>query len=320
MKSSAEEMFVGIDVSKARLDVATCGGAVQSWSVKQTPSSLRTLATQLQALSPTLVVLEATGGLERPLYTVLVEHALPVVLLNAYRVREFARATGQLAKTDQIDARLLADYAQKLRPEVRPLPDAPQQALDALLVRRRQVVDMITAEKNRRQQAPSAIAEEIGVHIAFLESRLEQLEEELRAQIQENQAWQVRDALLRSVPGVGPILSFTILGSLPELGTLERRKISALVGVAPLNRDSGTFRGRRVTWGGRTEVRNVLYMAALSAVRFNPVLRAFYQQLLGRGKPKKVALVACMRKLLTILNSILRHEQPWSPNLVSATA
>lgn len=207
MQSSAQETFVGIDISKARLDVAVCGAQVKSWSVEPTPTGLRLLAEQLREIAPTLVVMEATGGLERALYTVLGEYALPVVLLNAYRVREFARATGQLAKTDQIDARLLADYAQKLRPEVRPLPDAQQQALDALLVRRRQVVDMITAEKNRRQQAPPRIAQEIAAHIAFLESRLEGLEEELRAQVQENQVWQVRDALLQSVPGVGSVLS-----------------------------------------------------------------------------------------------------------------
>lgn len=319
MKPQQNEIFVGIDVAKAQLDVAVCGDQVTAWSVRRTPAGLQKLGERLQGLAPARVVLEASGGLERELCNVLTEYALPVVLLNPQRVREFARATGQLAKTDEIDARVLADFAEKLRPEVRPLPSREQQALDALLVRRRQVVDMITAEKNRRQQATPLIAQEIGEHIAFLESRLAVLNSDLHAQIQKNAEWQMRAALLRSVPGVGPILSLTLQASLPELGTLDRGKIAMLVGVAPVNRDSGTSRGRRITWGGRGDVRSVLYMAALSGVRYNPVLRAFYEQLVARGKLKKVALVACMRKLLTILNSILRHNTPWSPNLVPAS-
>lgn len=319
MKPQQNEIFVGIDVSKARLDIAVRGAEVAAWSVSRTPAGLRKLSERLQGLAPTLVVLEATGGLERELCNVLTEHALPVVLLNPHRVREFARATGQLAKTDEIDARVLADFAQKLRPEVRPLPSRDQQALDALLVRRRQVVDMITAEKNRRGQATPLIATEISEHIDFLESRLAVLDKDLHAQIQKNSEWQMRAALLRSVPGVGPVLSLTLQASLPELGTLDRGKIAALVGVAPLNRDSGTQRGRRVTWGGRGDVRSVLYMATMNAVRFNPVIRAFYDQLVARGKLKKVALVACMRKLITILNSILRYNTSWSPELIPAT-
>jgi transposase len=313
------EIFVGIDVAKARLDIAVCGAEVLAWNMRPTPAGLKKLGERLQELAPARVVLEASGGLEREICNALSEYALPLVLLNPQRVREFARATGQLAKTDEIDARMLADFAEKLRPEVRPLPSREQQALDALLSRRRQVVDMITAEKNRRQQATPPIAREIEEHIAFLESRLAVLMRELHAQIQKNTEWQIRAALLRSVPGVGPILSLTLQASLPELGSLDRGKMAMLVGVAPVNRDSGTSRGRRTTWGGRGDVRSVLYMATLSAVRFNPVIRAFYEQLVARGKLKKVALVACMRKLLTILNSILRHNTSWSPNFVPAS-
>ena len=318
MEPHTPEIFVGIDVAKAQLDIAVCGAEEAAWNVLHTPAGLQKLGKRLQALAPTRVVLEATGGLEREICNVLSEYALPVVLLNPQRVREFARATGQLAKTDEIDARVLADFAQKLRPEVRALPSQEQQKLDALLVRRRQVVDMITAEKNRRQQAPALIAQEIDEHIAFLDRRLAVLNDDLHAQIQKNTQWQMRAALLQSVPGVGPVLSLTLQAALPELGTLDRGKIAVLVGVAPLNRDSGASRGRRTTWGGRGDVRSVLYMATLTAVRFNPVLRAFYEQLVARGKLKKVAIVACMRKLLTILNSILRHDTTWSPNFVPA--
>lgn len=314
MEPNAAEVFVGIDISKARLDVATCGAAKQTWHVRYEAAGLSRLGERLSKLHPTLVVLEATGGLEVEVAIALASRELPVVILNPRQVKEFARASGKLAKTDGIDARVLAEFAQKMRPELRPLPQEDQRALDALLLRRRQVVEMIAAEKNRRQQARSRkIAQEILAHILYLERDLEGLSAELRQSIAESETWRAKDALLRSVPGVGDVLSQTLLAALPELGQLERRKIAALVGVAPLNRDSGTLRGRRVIWGGRAEVRHILYMAALSAVRYNPVLRAFYQQLVARGKPKKVALIACMRKLLTILNSMLKHQQPWSP-------
>jgi transposase len=315
---SAPELFVGIDIAKARLDVATCGSASQIWSLRYDAASLEALAARLVGLKPTLVVMEATGGLETDVCITLAAHKLPVVVLNPRQVKEFARATGRLAKTDRIDASVLADFAQKLRPAVRPLPDERQRALDALLGRRRQLVEMVVAEKNRRQQAPRLIALEISEHIAFLEARLKAAEDELRRQVKADDAWCARDVLLRSVPGVGEVLSRTLQASLPELGQLERRKIAALVGVAPFARDSGTLRGRRRIWGGRADVRAVLYMATLSAVQHNPVIRAHYEQLVKRGKLGKVALVACMRKLLTILNSVLKHAQPWSPRLATA--
>lgn len=318
METSSSELYIGIDLAKARLDIATCGRRKESWSATYDPAGLSRLAERLEALAPTLVVMEATGGLESDVCIALAGRSLPVVVLNPRHVKEFARATGKLAKTDRIDARILADFAQKLRPEVRPLPDEKQRSLDALLVRRRQVVEMLVAERNRRQQASSSIAREISEHIAFLEARLEQTDQDLRRQIKADDVWRARDELLQSVPGVGEVLSLTLLGSLPELGQLERRKISALVGLAPFNRDSGTVRGARRIWGGRADVRAVLYMATMSAVRFNPVIRAFYRQLVQRGKAKKVALIACMRKLLTILNSILKHQQPWSPTIVQA--
>ncbi len=315
---STPELFVGIDISKARLDVATCGATAQAWSLSYDAASISSLAARLVELAPTLVVMEATGGLETDVCVTLAAHGLPVVVLNPRQVKEFARATGRLAKTDRIDAGVLAEFAQKLRPAVRPLPDEQQRALDALLARRRQIVEMIVAEKNRRLQAPRLIALEIAEHIAFLEARLKQADAELRRQVRADETWRARDALLQSVPGVGEVLSRTLQASLPELGQLERRKIAALVGVAPFARDSGTQRGRRRIWGGRADVRSVLYMATMSAVQHNPVIRAFHQQLVERGKLGKVALVACMRKLLTILNSILKHAQPWSPRLVAA--
>ena len=315
---TAPELFVGIDIAKARLDVATCGATTQAWSLSYDAASLSALAVRLVGLAPTLVVMEATGGLETDVCVTLASHGLPVVVLNPRQVKEFGRATGRLAKTDRIDASVLADFAQKLRPEVRPLPDERQRALDALLGRRRQLVEMIVAEKNRRLQAPRLIALEIAEHIAFLEARLGQADEELRRQVKADEAWCARDALLQSVPGVGEVLSRTLQASLPELGQLERRKIAALVGVAPFARDSGTLRGRRRIWGGRSDVRAVLYMATMSAVQHNPVIRAFHQQLINRGKLGKVALVACMRKLLTILNSVLKHAEPWSPRLAAA--
>jgi transposase len=308
------ELFVGIDISKTRLDIATCGASEQAWSTPYDAAGLSRLGERLAQLRPALLVMEATGGLEAEVAVALASRALPVVIINPRQAKEFGRALGKLAKTDQIDARILAEFAQKMRPEVRPLPEEAQRALDALMMRRRQVVEMITAEKNRRQQASSRlIAQEISEHILYLEERLAKLEGELREKVAQSETWRAKDHLLQSVPGVGDVLSHTLLASLPELGTLERRKVAALVGVAPLNRDSGKMRGRRVTWGGRSDVRHILYMATLSAARHNPVIRSFYQQLLARGKLKKVALVACMRKLLTILNSILKAQQPWSP-------
>lgn len=318
MQPIAGELFVGIDISKARLDVATCGASTQAWSLDYEAQSLGALTQRLTTLSPVLVVMEATGGLEVDVALALSAACVPVVIINARQAREFGRATGKLAKTDKIDARMLAEFAQKIRPQVRPLPDEQQRALDALMLRRRQISEMITAEKNRRAQAGPLIAREIGEHILFLQQRLEKIEGELRERVLQSEAWCLKDRLLQSVPGVGQVLSHTLLAALPELGRLERRKIAALVGVAPFNQDSGKRRGPRAIWGGRADVRQVLYMATLSATRFNPLIRAHYQQLLGRGKLPKVALVACMRKLLTILNSMLQHSRPWDHDFARA--
>jgi transposase len=306
------DIFVGIDISKARLDVAVCGGREESFSQPNTEKGIFQLGRKLLRMKPKLVLVEATGGLEIELLIALAKTSLPMVRINPRQIKEFARASGKLAKTDRIDARIIAEFAMRMKPVLRPLPDEQQQALDDLLQRRRQVVEMITAERNRIKQARGPLVMQIARHIQFLEDSLADIEGELRELIQTNEAWTAKNTLLRSMPGVGEVLAHTLLASLPELGTLGRREISALVGVAPFNRDSGTLRGRRTVWGGRAAVRTVLYMATLSAARFNPVIRAFYQQLVARGKPKKVALVACMRKLITTLNAMLKTGQRWS--------
>lgn len=304
---------VGLDVSKARLDVAVLP-CDDTWSCAYEEGNLAALVTRLQALSPTLLVVEATGGLERSLVAALGAAQLPVVVVNPRQVRDFARATGQLAKTDQIDARMLALFAERVRPEVRPLPDEAALALDARVLRRRQIVDMLVQEKNRLKQAHTPrVQQDLHEHIVFLEQRLQAVEEEMQEAIEQSPLWRVRDELLRSVPGVGAVLSRTLLADLPELGRLSRAEIAKLVGVAPLNRDSGTLRGRRRIWGGRAPVRCVLYMATFAATRHNPVIRSMYRRLREAGKAHKVALVACMRKLLIILNAIIRTGVPWTP-------
>ena len=305
-------VYVGIDVAKATLDVAVAPTA-ERWTLAYTEREMAGLVTRLTALAPALVVLEATGGLEGPLVGALAAAGLPVVVVNPRQVRDFAKATGLLAKTDALDAAVLAHFAATVRPTPRPLPDAATQTLAALVTRRRQLVEMLTAERNRLGSAPRTLRAEIQAHITWLKRRLARLDTDLGQAIRTSPAWHVQDDLLRSVPGVGPVLAATLLASLPELGTLNRKAIAALVGVAPLNRDSGTLRGRRRVWGGRAAVRAVLYMGTLVAVRHNPVLRAFYQRLRAVGKLPKVALTACMRKLLTILNAMLKHQQPWTP-------
>lgn len=305
-------VFVGIDVAKATLDVAVAPTA-ERWTLAYTEREVAGLVTRLTSLHPALVVLEATGGLEGPLVGALATAGLPVVVVNPRQVRDFAKATGTLAKTDALDAAVLAHFAAAVRPTPRPLPDAATQALAALVTRRRQLVGMLTAERNRLAQAPRALRAEIQGHITWLQRRLGRLDEDLNQAIRTSPAWRAQDDLLQSAPGVGPVLARTLLASLPELGTLNRKAIAALVGVAPLNRDSGTFRGRRRVWGGRAAVRAVLYMGTLVAVRHNPVLRAFYQRLRAAGKLPKVALTACMRKLLTILNAMVKHQQRWNP-------
>jgi transposase len=301
---------VGIDVAKAWLDVAVRPSGAH-WRVANTEAELPALVEQLRTLAPQLVVLEATGGYERNAVAALATAGLPVVVINPRQVRDFAKATGRLAKTDTLDAHVLAHFAEAVHPKPRPLTDEATQRLAALLERRSQLVAMLTAEKNRRQQALESVRPLIETHVAWLEQALDQLTQDLDQLLHASPVWREREDLLRSVPGVGPILALTLLADLPELGTLEHKQLAALVGVAPLNRDSGSARGKRLIWGGRARVRSALYMSALSAVRYNPLLRAFWSRLREQGKPPKVALVACMHKLLTILNAMVKHQTPW---------
>ena len=302
-------VFVGIDVSQARLDIAVRPGA--PFSIAHTESAFATLVEQLRALSPTLIVLEATGGMEIPLTSALATAGLPVVVVNPRQVRDFAKASGRLAKTDALDAQVLAQFAEVMRPQPRPLPDAEARALAALLTRRRQLVEMLTAEKNRLLSASSPIRKRVRTPIVWLERELEHTNTDLAEAIRQSPVWREQDELLQSVPGMGPVVTSPLLASLPEHGMLTNKQIAALVGVAPLNRDSGTLRGRRTVWGGRAPVRAALSRGALVAARFNPVIRAFYQRLCRAGKAKKVALTACMRKLLVLLNAMIKHRTPW---------
>lgn len=304
--------FVGIDVSKDYLDVALRPGD-ESWRLPHDASGLAELIHRLQAGPPTLIVLEATGGLEVPVAAALATAGLPVAVVNPRQVRDFAKATGHLAKTDRLEAQVLAHFAEAIRPVPRPLPDAQAQALKALLARRRQLVEMLTAERNRLHTALPEVRPSLEGHIAWLQQELDRLEAALREQIRQSPLWRAQEALLRTFPGVGAVTAYTLLIELPELGTLNRRRMAALVGVAPLNQDTGHRRGRRAIWGGRASVRAALYMATLVAVRHNPVIRAFYERLRQAGKAPKVALTACMRKVLTILNAMLKHHRPWDP-------
>ena len=304
--------FVGIDVAKAELEVVVRPSGAR-WTVTNNPAGLAQLQERLQASAPSLIVLEATGGYEVAVVAALATAALPVVVLNARQVRDFARATGRLAKTDAIDAGVLAHFAEVVRPPVRPLPDTMTQSLQAWLLRRRQLVEMLLAEEQRRSRAPRPIQRQIDQHVRWLRAQLGAVEKDLAQTLRESPVWREKDNLLRSVPGVGPVLTTTLLGDVPELGQLNRKQIAALIGVAPLNRDSGTYRGRRAVWGGRARVRATLYMATLTAARYNPVIRAFYERLVAAGKPKKVALTACMRKLLTILNAMIARRTAWKP-------
>ena len=310
--SSPVPSYVGIDVAKAQLDLAmSSAGTITQWQAANDERGIGQLVARLQELGPTLVVLEATGGYELPLVGALGAGGLPVVVINPRQVRRFAQALGTLAKTDKLDARILAQFAATVQPTPRPLPDEQTQELSAILARRRQVVEMITAEKNRLPPAHRAVRERIKANLSWLERQLADLDDELGRSIRQSPLWREKDALLQSTPGVGPVLACTLLAELPELGRLNRQQIAALVGVAPLNRDSGLLRGRRLVWGGRAQVRRVLYMSALQAARFNPVIKTFYQRLLTAGKAKKVALVACMHKLLTILNAMMKHQTAW---------
>lgn len=313
-------MFVGIDVAKDKLDLAHTSAASGGELAAQYPNTaegLALLVLHLQAQAPTLICLEATGAYHLAAASALALAGLPVAVLNPRQARDFAKATGKLAKTDRLDARALAHFAEAVRPPARPVPDGAAQGLAATLARRRQLVGMLTAEQNRLHTAAAAIQAHIAAHIAWLEADLARIDAELAATIAADPSWRERDRLLRGVPGVGPVLATTLLAELPQLGSLTRHEVAALAGVAPLNRDSGTLRGKRTVWGGRARVRGALYMAALVATRHNPAIRAFYQRLCAAGKPKKVALTACMRKLLTILNTLLRHGTPWQDRLAS---
>jgi transposase len=304
-------VFVGIDVSKDRLDVHI-HPAEDVLSVSRSDTDVVRIAEQLSALSPTLIVLKASGGYEIPVTAALVTARLPVVVVNPRQIRDFARAAGQIAKTDRLDARIIALFAERMRPEVRPLPDANARALSELVARRRQIVDMITAESNRRHQAQNnRIRQRIDTHLAWLRAELEHLNKDLDVVIRSSPAWRADEKLLTSVPGVGPTTARTLLADLPELGLLDRRQIAALAGLAPFSRDSGVMKGRRTVWGGRASVRSALYMAALVASRRNPIIRSMYERMRAAGRPAKLALTACMRKLLTILNALLRNRAEW---------
>lgn len=313
------KIYIGIDVSKARLDTSLDDGKAASFANDE--AGIAALIERLKARSPTLIVLEATGGYERSVTAGLAAARLPVAVVNPRQVRDFAKATGRLAKTDRLDAQVLAHFAQAIQPAQRPIPDEAAQEFAEQLARRRQLVEMLSAEKVRLKQAlGKVVRKNVKEHIAWLEKRLHASEDGLRQLIEDSPVWQAKRDLLSEVKGVGSVATMTLLALLPELGTLGRKPIAALVGLAPFNRDSGTLRGRRTVWGGRAVVRQALYMAALSAVRHNPALKAFYTRLRERGKRPKVAIVAAMRKLLTMLNAMLRDNAHWNPPSTTKTA
>jgi len=302
--------FVGIDVSKEQLDLAQRPSGARE-VIPYTEVGLTRVVDQLRRLAPAAIVVEATGRLEVPLVSALAAAGLPVTVVNPRQVRDFAKATGRLAKTDALDAEVLAQFAEAVRPMPRPIADEATQGLRALLTRRRQLLEMRTAEQNRLSGAARRLQRQIRTHVEWLDRQIAALDDELTQLIRSMPLWRERENLLRSVPGIGPVMSRTLLAELPELGTLTHKQLAALVGVAPLNRDSGTLRGRRTCWGGRASVRRVLYMATLVATKWNPVIQAFYARLRAAGKAPKVAVVACMHKLLTILNAMLKHQSPW---------
>jgi transposase len=306
------ETFIGLDIAKDHIDVGIWPDP-EHWQVPNQAEGIAQLVDTLAAHAPTCIVLEASGGYEQEAAATLASAGLPVVVVNPRQVRDFAKATGQLAKTDRLDALVLARFAEAVKPEIRPLPDAATEELRLLLVRRSQVIGMIAAEKNRLKTAVPAVRKHIKAHIAWLEGQRDDLDAELRGRLKASPIWREKEQLLRGVAGIGPVASLTLLAALPELGTLSRKEIASLAGLAPIARDSGTLRGKRTIWGGRARVRQGLYMATVSATKHNPVIRAFYQRLIAAGKPPKVALTACMRKLLTILNAMLRTNAPWQP-------
>jgi transposase len=309
-------LVVGIDVAKDLLEVATSAG--ERWQASNDPPGQEELRDRLQDAQAELIVLEATGGYEVALVAVLAQAGLPAVVVNPRQVRQFARSLGRLAKTDAIDAEVLVQFGVHVAPEVRPLPDEQAQLLEALLTRRRQLLGMIQAERNRLQLAVGPVRTDLKQHIAFLVRRLKDIDRDLEGRLRASPLWREREKLLQAVPGVGRQMLLTVCASLPELGRVPARQLAALVGVAPYNCDSGTLRGQRHCWGGRAQVRQVLYMATLAATRCNPVIRPHYERLVAAGKPRKVALVACMRRLLVILNAMVRDGTPWDPELAKA--
>ena len=316
-----DRVSVGMDVSKGSVVIAV-DPTGERWTSETTPAAIDALVVRLRALGPAIVVVEATGGYERALVAACATAGLPVAVINPRQVRAFAQALGRTAKTDAIDAAVLATFGARVQPEARAIPDAATQALAALVGRRRQLIEMIGMERRRLEQAPPTgrITRDLRNHIRWLERRVDDVDDEIGTAIQASPVWRVHDDLLRSVPGIGPTTARTLLAELPELGRLDRRAIAALVGVAPFNCDSGEHRGQRHIWGGRAAVRATMYMAALAATRHNPVLRAFYRRLIAAGKPAKVALVATMRKLLTILNIMMKHQARWNPEAASTPA
>lgn len=312
--------YVGIDVAKHALDVAI-GDSESGFEYLRCgndPAGIEELVSRLNPQS--LIVLEASGGYEHAAVAGLGMAGFAVAVVNPRQVRRFAQATGELAKTDRIDARMLALFAERVRPELRPLPTEAQREFEALMARRRQIVEMLTAEKNRLHQASRAVRSDVQAHINFLTKRLSSVDGALRKAVEDSPIWRAKDELLQSVPGIGHSSSMTLLAELPELGRLSPKQVAALVGLAPFCRDSGTLRGKRTVWGGRSQVRAALYMSTLVAVRHNPSLKAFYERLVLRGKPKKVALVASMRKLLVMLNAMIRDGSPWRPQNIHLVA
>ncbi len=308
------EIFVGIDISKDTLDLGFRPSG-QSVSLAHDEVGITEVMHRLSEAKPQLIVLEATGGLELDLATRLMVAGLPVVVVNPRQVRDYAKATGQLAKTDRIDALVLADFSRAIRPKVRPIKDAATRELDDLVTRRRQLVEMRVQESLRLARASKAQHKSLKRHIAWLDKRIAELDAELTRRLRTSPAWRAKDDLLRSIPGVGPTTSATLLAQLPELGTLDRKAIAALAGVAPLANDSGQHRGKRRIWGGRAEVRSVLYMSTVTAIRWNAAIKAFSDHLKAAGKPAKVVIVACMRKLLSIMNAMLKSNSPWTAKI-----
>ena len=305
------DRFIGIDVSKDKLDVAVYP-TIEQFTFGNDQTGIDQLLQRLQTLQPVLIVFESTGGYELTAATTLFAAGLPVVIINARQVRDFAKSIGKLAKTDAIDAGVIAQFASAVKPDLRPLKDELTKELTALVTRRRQIVNMVVAESNRLPLAAKSSRRDIKTHIRWLKKRLAQIDTQIKGQIRKSPIFYKKDKILQSTPGIGPTTSATLICNVPELGTLNRKKIAALIGLAPLNRDSGRFRGRRMIWGGRAHVRAALYMGTLSAIQFNPVIHQFYRRLRDAGKCHKVAITACMRKLLIILNAMLRDQQCWS--------